>query len=332
VSEEAPPPSQLAVGLQAEMLGDAPKLTARDASERTGVAVDDILLAWRSLGFAAIDPEEPVFLEESAHAFATFAAGRELFGDEATLQFARVVGTSLARIADAAIALARTELHGPLVAAGADEQARADAFAAADVGLAMVADMLGPVFRHHAVNEVRRNERLRPSVGEGPFDRARAVVGFVDLVGSTQLFHRTDPSVLAKALGRFEGRAADEVTSRGGRLVKQIGDEVMVAFADAGDACDAVLALCAFVDLDPDLSHVRAALAVGEVVQQDGDLYGATVHLAARAVREADPGTLVATAAVAEAVAGDERFVVQPTGTHDLRDVGSVELFAVGRR
>ena len=317
------------VGVQASLLGDETKLTAHQASELTGVPVLDILLAWRSLGFAAIDPDEPVFVEESARAFAAFGAGRALFGDQATLQFARVVGASLARIADAAIALARTELHGPLQVAGADKEARQKAFVEADLGLALVADMLGPFFRHHAVSEVRRNERLREGVDLGAPDRAIVVVGFVDLVGSTRLFERTDPTVLARALARFEGTAADEVTSRGGRVVKQIGDEVMVAFADPADACASALALRAFVEQDEVLTDVRAALALGEVVTQDGDLYGRSVNLAARAVGAARPGCLVVTAEVAEGLEGDGRFVVESAGRHDLRDVGDIDLFVV---
>lgn len=322
-------PSPGTLGLQASLLGEGDKLSARQAGERTGVAVDDILLAWRSLGFAAIDPDEPVFLEDTVQAFAAFAAGKALFGDEAVLQFARVVGASLARIADAAISLARSELHGPLHDAGADEQVIAKAVEEADVGLAMVAEMLGPVFRHHAVNEARRNDRLREGVASASFDRALVVVGFVDLVGSTRLFERTDPTVLARALARFDGMAADEVTSRGGRVVKLIGDEVMVAFADPRPACDAVLALQAYVRADPVLTDVRAALGVGEVVTQDGDLYGPTVNLAARAVGAAAPGCLVVTEEVAAAVRGAHDLLVTSAGAHELRDVGHIALFEV---
>jgi adenylate cyclase len=322
-------PSPATLGLQASLLGDDDKLSARQAGELTGVDLDDILLAWRSLGFAAIDPDEPVFLEDTVRAFAAFSAGKALFGDEAVLQFARVVGASLARIADAAMSLARTQLHGPLHDAGADEQVIAKAIEEADVGLAMVAEMLGPVFRHHAVNEARRNERLREGVSSTSFDRARVVVGFIDLVGSTRLFEVTDPTVLARALARFDATAADEVTSRGGRVVKLIGDEVMVAFADPLPACEAVLALRAFVQADPVLTDVRGALASGEVVTQDGDLYGPTVNLAARAVGAAAPGRLVVTAELASAVQGSPGLEVAAGGAHELRDVGAVQLFEV---
>jgi adenylate cyclase len=137
-------------------------------------------------------------------------------------------------------------------------------------------------------------------------------IGFVDLVGSTQLAVALNPMELADAFARFDGTAADVITAHAGRMVKLIGDEVM--FAAPGPAIGARIALAlieAFADHDV-LPPVRAALASGEVIARDGDYSGATVNRAARAVKLARPGTLLADEDTASALAETEfatRFV-----------------------
>src|SRR6185369_5504341 len=109
----------------------------------------------------------------------------------------------------------------------------------------------------------------------------------------------------------------DVVTSRGCRLVKLIGDEVMFVTLDAAAACDAALAL-----LDEFAAHAtvtpRGALAAGDLLVRGGDYYGPIVNLASRVAELAVPRELLVTAAVADEVRSDVlRF--EPAGKRMLK-------------
>jgi adenylate cyclase len=155
-------------------------------------------------------------------------------------------------------------------------------------------------------------------------------VAFVDIVQSTALVQSLAPGLLADAIGAFEQLATEIVGARKGRVVKTIGDEVMFVVADIGMACDAALALRDRVAEDERLPDVRGAIAVGDLVRGYGDFYGPEVTLAARAVKAAAPGEIVATEAVRDSV-GDS-FTFTSIATHSLRGFAApIELFAVER-
>jgi adenylate cyclase len=147
------------------------------------------------------------------------------------------------------------------------------------------------------------------------YEIQRMCVGFVDLVGSTALAQRLSTRELGSVLTEFEHVAADSVTSAGGRLVKLIGDEALYTASDAASACTVALNLTAAFAAHPIVPPVRAGVAGGDVLLRDGDVFGPVVNLAARAVKVAAAGEVVAPAAIAGA-AGLE---VQPLGEHQLK-------------
>jgi class 3 adenylate cyclase len=66
-------------------------------------------------------------------------------------------------------------------------------------------------------------------------------------------------------------------------------------------------------------------------VFQGGDYFGRTVNLAARIVEQADPGKVLVSRDVVDAV-GAGPFTFEPVGTFELRGVSEpVPLFAVTR-
>jgi adenylate cyclase len=76
-------------------------------------------------------------------------------------------------------------------------------------------------------------------------------------------------------------------------LVKFVGDEIMFATNRLDEASDIALDLLQWVAAHDHLSHARAGIAQGSVISRDGDLYGATVNLAARLVAHAEPDMIV---------------------------------------
>ena len=156
-----------------------------------------------------------------------------------------------------------------------------------------------------------------PTTDRTPF-KVRAIVdtavGFLDLVGYTAWCEQLGPNELARAVNDFEQAAGELITMNGGRVVKNIGDAVMYVTSSTDIACRVALELCRFVDEHPLLTQLRAAVAVGDVQQRDGDYFGSTVNRAARLVKEAEPGTLVSDAEV-------DGFSAERRGTTTLRGI-----------
>ena len=150
-------------------------------------------------------------------------------------------------------------------------------------------------------------------------------MGFADLVSYTRLSRRLPRRDLSRLVQRFEGLAADVVTTGGGRVVKTVGDEVLF-IANTPDA-GAVIALSisermAIDDLVPD---VRVGLAHGPVLRSLGDVYGATVNLASRLTALAQPGTVITDPSTARELQTNPDFVLVPQRRRFLRGFGQVQ-------
>src|SRR5204862_2088066 len=115
------------------------------------------------------------------------------------------------------------------------------------------------------------------------------------------------------------------VTHRGARIVKTIGDAVMFIAEREPDACAIALDLCDFVGAHPTLTELRGAVAAGSIMSRDGDYFGPTVNLAARAVKLAEPGEVVADRAI-------DGYESRPLGKNSVRGFDeAVELFVISR-
>jgi adenylate cyclase len=265
-----------------------------------------------------------VLFDWDREVFGAFTAGAVVFGEEATLQFTRVVGASLATIADAALAIFGVTLEPTLETGELDELEYTKAAEAATAMLVNeVPAVIAGLFRHHV--EAARERYLAMGAGE----RATLAVGFLDVVGSTQLTWDVGAAAVGSAMSAFERRAAEEVATRGGRLVKTIGDEVMYVATSADDAARIGLALARYADEHPVLTSVRGSVAWGEAVRGIGDFYGPVVNLAARMVKQAEPGQIVVDAECAAALSPTVARTT-PLGERRLRGFDEpVALFAL---
>jgi adenylate cyclase len=138
---------------------------------------------------------------------------------------------------------------------------------------------------------------------------------------------------LAAVVGRFEEISHDIVTSKRGRVVKMIGDEVMFVVDSVAAAARIGLDLAdAYAD-DDLLSDVRVGLACGPVLLRDGDYFGPTVNLAHRIVNIGNPGTVLMSdefhTTLMEEAPGE--FTGQPLRPRLLKDLGRVQLWWCGR-
>ena len=191
-----------------------------------------------------------------------------LFGEGPVLQFTRVMGSSLARIADAALLLFLVNVEGPLRQEGAGDLPLAHAAETATESLQMIPAVMDGLFRLHMQAAITRQRVANDSKQyPGAFLLA---VGFVDLVGFTPFSHDLALADLADFVDEFESRANEVVVTRGGRVVKHIGDEVMFITTDPSAACEIALKLVESFAADGRvLPH--AGVSFGPVVARGGD-------------------------------------------------------------
>lgn len=285
-------------------------LTLDEAAARSDVDVDVLRAILRAAGF---HPESATITETSLELFREFANARALFTDAEALHFTRVMGSSLARIAEAANSMFLVDVEAPLMIAAPSELELAKQSLIAIASLQNVSNAIGALFRLHMYDAVSRSRDARRHA-EDP-DLVSVAVGFVDLVGFTPLTARSSARQLIDLVVAFESRAYDIVTEHGGRVVKLIGDEVMFTALDPADAC--VIALAMFADLHATEVTPRAGIAFGEVLAHGGDYYGSVVNLASRIADIAVPWEILITDVVAARLPAS--MAAEPAGRRLLK-------------
>ncbi len=291
-----------------------PRFTSRESAGRLGVRLDELQRLLLAAGVVPPAPDEPTFTEDEEFGFRLFSFGVRLFGEEAALRFARVLGASLARIAEAAVAVFLVNIEAPNRQAAGSRLALAQANLEAIGTLVDIPLLMRGLFRRHVETAIRR---LRQARGRELTGSGRFAIGFLDLVGFTPLSRLVPPADLATLVERFEDTAHDVATERDGRIVKTIGDEVMFVAVDAAAACDIALTLVERLGRDTTV-RPRGGMAYGEMLIRGGDYYGPIVNLAARIAEQAVPNELLVTPELAaHADGGPLRF--EPAGKRMLK-------------
>jgi adenylate cyclase len=292
----------------------------------SGLSTDEVTRLWRSLGFPEPQPGDKLFTDVDVDMFRTIGQLLAMgwIDNELTIQMARVIGSSLSRVATALIdSIDPDEANMPPGRPRSD-----DGFAAiAPLLLPMLLQVMDYVWRRHVQAEARA--RMAREHADG--DPDHRVVGFADLVGFTALSQQVDAHELAGVVDRFESIAYDTVNRLGGRVVKMIGDEVMFSVPDEASAVEIALSLSETYRDDDELSDVRVGLASGPVLQREADLYGPVVNRASRIVNIAFPGSVVVSGEIIDSVAHLETIASKSIGSRNLKDIGKVPLFLVRR-
>lgn len=121
----------------------------------------------------------------------------------------------------------------------------------------------------------------------------RATVVFTDLEGFTAYTNRHGDAAALALIAEHQKVAATIVRRWGGRVVKHLGDGLMLIFPSASSAVYAALEL---VPSAPDPVRMRAGVHSGELVIVDGDIIGHVVNVAARVTGAAKGGQILVTA------------------------------------
>jgi len=153
---------------------------------------------------------------------------------------------------------------------------------------------------------------------------------FTDVVGSTRLWER-DAEAMSAALEVHDELLRAAIVDAGGYVFTTAGDAFAAAFGsvDAAVRCaGGIQARLSEVRWSTDEPlQVRVGLHVGEAVERGGDYFGPVLNTTARVEAAAQPGQVLATAAVRELSGA----AMTSLGWHQLRDIGQpLELFQVG--
>lgn len=125
---------------------------------------------------------------------------------------------------------------------------------------------------------------------------------------------------------------AREVVNPPVRLVKTIGDAVMLVSSDAVKLLDTTLTLLETAAADETLPKLRIGIASGWAVSRARDWFGSPVNVASRVTNVAEPGTILLEGEARAAIGDAPGYAWSFVGARALKGVeGETELFRVRR-
>jgi adenylate cyclase len=290
------------------VLSGEPRYTAADLAREAGVDQELLASQRRAMGLPVPDPEARAYGESdlaAAHRAAAFAAAG--FPEESSIEILRVVGASMARVAQAMRGATAEALARP----GDTERdlglrlAEFAGFASKNWG-----DLLSYVLEQHLLEQVRADVITRAEVAEGRVSAGAQDVGvaFADLVGFTRLGERRpvdELGAVAERLAELAGSVAEPPV----QLVKTIGDAAMLVSPEPEALLDATLSLVEAAEAEgDDFPQLRAGVALGPALPRQGDWYGHTVNVASRVTGVARADSVLATEPVHDALAENYRW------------------------
>jgi adenylate cyclase len=219
----------------------------------------------------------------------------------ASLQIARVYGQALAMIADAEVRLVHLYVHEPLIRDGVPNTK----IAAALDGLASdllpvsspILDLLHQLFLQHFIEQDVVGHLEQEGAAEARLGEMHIGIAFADLAGFTRLTEQEGDLEAVNVVERFFEQV-EATLPEDARVIKTIGDEVMVVGSDPG----ALLEWAVRFQHDRDERPLpRIGVHCGPAIFRDGDYYGAEVNRAARIVTRGAGGEVIVTDSLRDA-------------------------------
>ena len=127
-------------------------------------------------------------------------------------------------------------------------------------------------------------------------ERRLAAIFAADMVGYSRLMEADEDGVLSRQKTLRKQLIDPQITLYRGRIVKTTGDGMLAEFASAQDAVRCAIEIQTEMarhetDTDEDRRiRYRVGINLGDVVFEDGDIYGDGVNVAARLEGLAEPG------------------------------------------
>ncbi|HJW21868.1 MAG TPA: adenylate/guanylate cyclase domain-containing protein [Candidatus Limnocylindrales bacterium] len=301
---------QLAIAIREHALVlDSVHLFYPDPSPRTGRSYRELVeqlgprgglvgSVLSAMGLSAPSPDGQTRVAEETQLRALIE-GWSSVDEQYTVRAARIFGEAARRAAEGWVALFAEAIARPLEA----RYEAVDEVVPRLVAPAMSLSRLGPrlmswlLERHleRAMNDlnIARIEARLERRGLLPTRPAHPpAVAFVDVSDYTRLTAQGGDELGALTAVRLGELAETIVRRHGGRVVKLLGDGVLLVFEDPCTAVTTVAELMASMP-EADLPPAHGSVHAGPLVERDGDVYGTTVNVASRIAAHAAAGMLL---------------------------------------
>jgi adenylate cyclase len=309
---------RLAFGYMEELLPPAEAdYTLAQAAEETGLEPALIERLYATMGFssAALEQISEDDVQLLRYVAAVLEAGFPLV---AMLQLTRVYGQAIAQVADAEVRLFHLYVHEPLMRDGVPALEMAEEMRGLSSELLpLTSPIMDHVHQRFLAHFVEQDVigHMETELGDEARDLGRLRVGiaFADLAGYTRLTEEVGEEVAVSAVERFV-EIVEHTLPEDARVVKTIGDEVMVVASDASSLVDWAVG---FQQIMVERPLPRIGVHFGETLYRDGDYYGREVNQAHRVAARAAGGEVIVTRPVVEA--GGPHLVFERIGEVSLK-------------
>ncbi len=165
-------------------------------------------------------------------------------------------------------------------------------------------------------------------------ERRLAAIVAADIVGYSRLMGEDEPGTL-NAIGALRSDVIDPaIAARGGRLVKAMGDGFLLEFASAVEAVECALEVQDRVGQMADEAkaaqsiELRIGVNVGDIMVEDGDVFGDGVNVAARLEGLSDPGGVLLSRSAYDQVRDKVQYAFEDLGERALKNIARpVQVF-----
>jgi TolB-like protein/class 3 adenylate cyclase len=164
-------------------------------------------------------------------------------------------------------------------------------------------------------------------MAEERIQRRLAAILAADVVGYSRLMQLDEAGTLAVLKARRTQILQPTVSRHQGRIVKLMGDGVLVEFSSAVNAVECAVQLqVAMKGANADLPEdkritLRIGINLGDVLVEGGDLYGDGVNIAARLEALADSGCVFVSQTVFSHVKGKSKLEFEDLGEQILKNI-----------
>jgi adenylate cyclase len=223
---------------------------------------------------------------------------------EAIVEGSRVLGDSIRRIADTEVRLFHTHVHERLLKEGVPNDEVVRTIRATSEAVLPILDRVlqllhrAHIFRASVEDALVHLEGSEPAAIPGTMESS---ILFVDIALFTTLAQTHGDQMAIEVVERFDDLVRGLVLEHHGSIVKQIGDEFMLAFNNPEDAVRFAVALDEVAAREENFPALRMAINHGPVVFRLGDYFGSTVNIASRIASMAASGEILLADTVARA-------------------------------
>ena len=157
--------------------------------------------------------------------------------------------------------------------------------------------------------------------------RRLAAILAADVAGYSRLIRVDEEGTLERLKAMRRELLDPKIAEHRGRIVKTTGDGLLVEFASVVDALRCVVEIqCAMTARNAGVPQdrrieFRIGIHQGDIVVEDGDIFGDGVNVAARLEGLAEVGGICVSARVQEDVAGKLDLVFEDIGKQSLKNI-----------